>query len=121
MQKFISKQPIDIGSLDNYFLNKVKNTIEKNIENEAFSVDLLASEMDLSRSQLHRKLKQVSNHSASEYITMVKIKKATALLVTKQYNIDEVAQKSGFNSHSYFNKCFKKIHNKSPKAYLKQL
>jgi AraC-like DNA-binding protein len=81
----------------------------------------LASEMGLSRSQLHRKLKQVSDHSTSEYITMVKIKKATSLLASKKYNIDEVAFKSGFNSHSYFNKCFKKIHNKSPKEFLKQL
>ncbi len=121
IQKFISKQPIDIGSLDNYFLNKVNDVVEKNVENENFSVDSLATEMGFSRSQLHRKLKQISNHSTSEYITMVKIKKATTLLASKQYNIDEVAFKSGFNSHSYFNKCFKKIHNKSPKAFLKQL
>lgn len=121
IQKFISKQPIDIGSLDNYFLNKVNAAIEKNIENEHFSVDSLATEIGISRSQLHRKLKQISNHSTSEYITMVKIKKATTLLSSAAYNIDEVAYKSGFNSHSYFNKCFKKIHNKSPKEFLKQL
>ena len=120
-QKFLAREPMDVGNLDNYFLNRVNETIEKNIENEDFSVDFLASEMDLSRSQLHRKLKQMSNHSASEYITMVKVKKATSLLASKKYNIDEIAFKSGFNSHSYFNKCFKKIHNQSPKEYLKQL
>jgi len=120
-QKFMSKQSIDIGNLDNYFLNKVNTIIEKNIENENFSVDSLATEMGFSRSQLHRKLKQISNHTTSEYITMVKIKKATILLVTKKYNIDEVAFKAGFNSHSYFNKCFKKAHNKSPKEFLRTL
>jgi YesN/AraC family two-component response regulator len=121
LQKYMTRQPIDVGSLDNYFLNRVNTAIEKNIENDKFTVDSLASEMGLSRSQLHRKLKQVSDHSTSEYITMVKIKKATSLLASKKYNIDEVAFKSGFNSHSYFNKCFKKIHNKSPKEFLKQL
>jgi DNA-binding response OmpR family regulator len=121
IQKFISTKTIDIGSLDNYFLNKLNTVIEKNVENEHFSVDSLAVEMGFSRSQLHRKLKQISNYSTSEYITMVKIKKATTLLTSKKYNIDEVAFKSGFNSHSYFNKCFKKIHNKSPKEFLKQL
>lgn len=118
-QRFVSKQTIDLGSLDNYFLNKINSIIEENITNENFTVDLLASEMSLSRSQLHRKLKQVSNHSASEYITMVKIKKATALLATKSYNVDEVAFKVGFNSHSYFSKCFKKIHGQTPKEYIK--
>ena len=120
-QKFIANQPMDIGSLDNYFLNKLNATIENNLENESFSVDFLAREMGFSRSQLHRKLKHISNHSTSEHITIVKIRKATNLLASKKFNIDEVAFKSGFNSHSYFNKCFKKIHHKTPKEFLKGL
>jgi YesN/AraC family two-component response regulator len=52
---------------------------------------------------------------------MVKIKKATALLSSKNYTIDEVAFKTGFNSHSYFTKCFKKIHGQSPKEFMKEL
>jgi YesN/AraC family two-component response regulator len=120
-QKFIGKKSIDVGNLDNYFLNKINSTIEKNITNESFTVDFLAGEMGLSRSQLHRKLKQISNRSSSEYITMVRIKKATELLASQSYNIDEVAFKVGFNSHSYFSKCFKKIHGKTPKEFLKSL
>lgn len=118
-KKFIVKQPIDIGSLDNYFLNKINSIIEDNINNESFNVDILASEMGFSRSQLHRKLKQISNHSTSEYITIVRIKKATALLETRNYIIDEVAFKAGFNSSSYFSKCFRKIHGVTPKEFLK--
>lgn len=120
-QKFLVKQPMDIGNLDNYFLNRVNTIVEENIENEYFTVDLLAKEIGFSRSQLHRKLKQISNHSTSEYITMVKIRKATTLLSSKQYNIDEVAFKAGFNSHSYFTKCFKKVHQQTPKEFLKSL
>jgi len=120
-QKFISKQPIDVGNLDNYFLNQVNSIIEKNIENELFTIDSLAADMKLSRSQLHRKLKQLSNQTTSEYITMVKMKVATTLLSSKKYSIDEVAFKSGFSSHSYFTRCFKKIHNQSPKEFLKKL
>lgn len=120
-QKFLVKHPINIGSLDNYFLNRVNTIIENNIENENFTVDFLAKEIGFSRSQLHRKLKQISNHSTSEYITIVKIRKATTLLSSKKYNIDEVAFKAGFNSHSYFTKCFKKVHHQTPKEYLKSL
>ncbi len=121
VQRFITQKPIDIGSLDNYFLNKLNAIIERNIENEGFSVDQLAKDVGLSRSQLHRKIKQITNGSTSNYISMVKIQRATGLLTTGQYNIDEVAHKSGFNSHSYFNKCFKKIHNKTPREYLVNL
>ncbi len=120
-QRFIAKQPIEAGNLDQYFLNKVNTAIEENLTNENFTVDMLASEMKLSRSQLHRKLKQISDQSASEYITMVRIGKATSLLSSNDYNVDEVAYKVGFNSHSYFTKCFKKIHGKTPKEYLKGL
>jgi len=120
-QRFIVKQPIDVGSLDNYFLNKVNAIINKNIQNKEFSVDFLASEMGFSRSQLHRKLKQITNHYTSEYITMVRIKKAIELLSTKNYNIDEVAFLVGFNSSSYFSKCFRKIHGLSPKEFVKSL
>ncbi len=120
-KKFITNQPMDVGNLDNYFLNNLNAIIENNIENELFSVDFLAKEIGLSRSQLHRKLKQISNRSTSEYIMMVKVKKARALLDSQNYNIDEVAHKAGFNSHSYFTKCFKKIYQKTPKEYLKSL
>jgi signal transduction histidine kinase/ligand-binding sensor domain-containing protein/DNA-binding response OmpR family regulator len=118
---FMAKQPINVAGLDNYFLNKVNTVIEDNIENENFSVEIMAQEIGLSRSQLNRKLKQISNYTSSEYILMVKIRKATALLASKGYTIDEVAYRSGFNSHSYFTRCFKKIHNQSPKEFLKNL
>lgn len=121
MQKFIAKQPINVGSLDNYFLNKVNEIIEENIQNEALNVDFLASEIGFSRSQLHRKLKQISNHSTSEYIAIVKVKKAASLLVSDNLSISEVAYNSGFRSHSYFNKCFKKIHDKTPNEFRKSL
>ncbi len=117
-KKFLTQQPIDVGSLDNFFLNKINKIIEDNIENENLSVDMIANEMGFSRSQLYRKTKQISNLTTSEYINMVKVKKATALLTSKNYTIDEVAFKSGFNSHSYFSKCFKKIHKQSPKEFL---
>ena len=119
--KFISNQPVEMGSLDNYFLNKVNVIIEQNIENENFSVEKLAAELGFSRSQLHRKLKQISNYSSSEYIMIVRMKKATNMLATKQFTIDEVAFKTGFNSHSYFTRCFKKFMNKTPKEFIKEL
>jgi len=120
-QRFIKKQPLEVGSLDNYFLNKVNVLIEKNLFNENFSVEFLAKEIGFSRSQLHRKLKHISGLSCSEYIIMVKIKKATTLLKQNNSTMEQVAYDSGFKSYSYFNRCFKKIHNQTAKEYLKSL
>jgi signal transduction histidine kinase/DNA-binding response OmpR family regulator len=118
-KKFINKQPIDVGNLDNYFLNKVNAIIENGINDEKFTIDTMAEEIGLSKSQLYRKLKQMTNYSTSEYIAVVKINLATSLLMSRNYTIDEIAFKTGFNSHSYFSTCFKKIHGQSPKEYLK--
>jgi transcriptional regulator GlxA family with amidase domain len=52
---------------------------------------------------------------------MVKIKKATTLLTSKNITMEEVAFKSGFKSYSYFNRCFKKIHKQTPKEYMMSL
>jgi CheY-like chemotaxis protein len=120
-KKFINKQPIDVGNLDNYFLNKVNAIIENGINDEKFTIDTMAEEIGLSKSQLYRKLKQMTNYSTSEYIAVVKINLATSLLKSRNYTIDEIAFKTGFNSHSYFSTCFKKIHGQSPKEYLKSL
>lgn len=109
---------LNIGFLQEYYSVLYA---ENNLEDETFSVVRLAKEIGLSRSQLHRKLKQISNHNTSEYITMFKIRKATTLLASKKYNIDEVAFRAGFNSHSYFTKCFKRIHSLTPKEFLKSL
>ncbi len=118
-QKFFNKQSIDVGNLDNYFINKVNSIIENRINDENFTIDSMAEEIGLSRSQLYRKLKQMTNYSTSEYITVVKINLASSLLKSKNYTIDEVAFKTGFNSHSYFSTCFKKIYGQSPKEFLK--
>ncbi len=116
-----NKAPTNLGNLDNYFLNKINSIIEENITNEQFSVELMAEKIGISRSQLHRKMKQITNMTNSDYIMMIRIKKATELLSERKYTIDEVSYKTGFSSHSYFSKCFKKIHNITPKEFVQNL
>ena len=120
-KKLIKEESINLGSMDNYFLTKINSIIEKNIKNQNFTIDILSSEMGFSRSQLYRKLKQISNQSPTEYINIIRIKKATELIDLQKYTLDEVAFMTGFNSHSYFTKCFKRIYGKNPKEYMKNL
>jgi AraC-like DNA-binding protein len=116
---FLEDKTFEAGNLDNYFLNKLNKIIEARYTNEEFTVEELATEIGLSRSQLHRKLVNLTNRSTSEYIRLYRIKKASELLSTNQYQVDEIAYRVGFNSPSYFSTCFKNVYNVSPKEYMK--
>jgi signal transduction histidine kinase/ligand-binding sensor domain-containing protein/DNA-binding response OmpR family regulator len=116
-QKVIKEETLNVGDLDHYFLNRLNKIIEENIQNEEFSVELLASNAGISRSQLHRKLKSLTGSSTTEYMRMIRLKKAAEHLKRNEYNIDEIAYLVGFTSHSYFSKCFKQLYQVSPKEY----
>ncbi|NPA37508.1 MAG: response regulator [Chlorobi bacterium] len=119
--ELLSGKTIPAGSLDNYFLEKASSIIKDNITNEQFSVEILSQKIGLHRSQLHRKLKQLTNFSTTEYINIIRLKHAIELIKTNKYSLDEIAYKSGFNSHSYFTRNFKKHFNCTPKEFANNL
>lgn len=104
---------------DANLLNNLIEIIEDNMESEAFSVDHLQKEVGMSRMQLHRKLKALTNQSASEFIRSIKLKRAAQLLQQGGLQVTEVAYRSGFNHLSYFAKCFKEEFGLSPTDYAK--
>lgn len=109
MQKF---QP------DRELLETANSIIERHLIDLNFSVDMLASELNLSRSSLHRKLKALTNQSATEFIKFVRINKSIKLIENGETNIDEICFKVGFNSHSYYSMCFKKQLGLTPSEYI---
>jgi AraC-like DNA-binding protein len=74
-------------------------------------------ELAVSRTQLFRKLKAITNYSANQFIRNIKLKRAAQLLRQQSYNITEVLYLSGFNSPSYFTSCFKEVYGCLPKEY----
>src|SRR5918993_320971 len=102
------------SSVDTSFLQQLTGTIEKNISNELFGVSELAEEMNMSRSNLLRKVKKETNLSVSQLISQQRLKRAMVLLKTSQLNVTEVSQQVGFNSTSYFIKCFREYYGYPP-------
>jgi len=96
----------DIQSIDNPFLNKLTGIIEDNISNEQFGVSELAAEIGMSRSNLLRKIKKLTNLSASQFIRQVRLQHAMELLKEGTNTVSEISFKVGFSSTSYFIKCF---------------
>ena len=105
---------VSVSSMENNFLTKVMEVIETHMHEEEFSVEDLARKVAMSRSQLHRKLIALIDRSPSEVLRQARLIRAKELLQKKASSPAEVAFKVGFNSHSYFSKCFKEEFGISP-------
>ncbi len=81
---------------------------------EDFGVEELAKVVAMSRSQLHRKLAALTGQSPSEVLRNTRLLRAKELLQKKAATPSEVAYQVGFNSHTYFSKCFKEEFGMSP-------
>ena len=96
------------------FISQVEQVIQENISNEQFGVSELAEAMNMSRSNLLRKVKKDTELSASQFIRKVRLKKGLDLLQQTSLNVSEVSYEVGFGSTSYFIKCFREQYGYSP-------
>jgi len=103
-----------LSPADIEFLNQLTSTIEKNLANEQFGVSELAGELNMSRSNLLRKVKKATNLSVSQLISEVRLKRGMDLLRAGSLNVSEVAHQVGFSSTSYFIKCFREYYGYPP-------
>ncbi len=88
------------------FMERLTAITEANLTNDQFGVSELAHEMGMSRSNLHRRIKEEANLSVSQFINQVRLKKALKLLNQESATVSEAAFESGFHSVTYFTKCF---------------
>ena len=87
-------------------VQKLRQQVENNLQNEQFSVQQLAYNMKMSRSQLHRKLKKSTGQSVNQFIREYRLQRALELLKQGDKTVSEIAFEVGFGSHSYFTTCF---------------
>jgi len=104
----------DLSSIENDFLNKITEIIEENISNEKFGVSELAREIAMSRSNLLRKVKKITNLSVSQFIRQVRLKHSVEMLKQNSFSITEISFEVGFSSTSYFIKCFREYYGYPP-------
>ena len=101
------------------FLNLVQTTLETHLSDENFGIAELCELLNISRTQLHRKLKKLTGLSTSHYIRSLRLEIAKSLLESSQLNVSEVAFKVGFSSPTYFSKVFKIQYGRAPSDLLK--
>lgn len=114
---FVNAQTIALTKADEAFLEKLTEVIKSNISEPEFNVDILAEKMNMSRSSLHRKIKGIAQITPNEFIQLERLKMAAQLIQSQEYKINEVCYIVGFNSSSYFAKCFQKQFGVLPKDF----
>ena len=100
------------------FIERLNNIILENLTNENFSIDNLSDIFLISRSNLHKKIKNIIGLTPNDYIKLIRLNKSAQLLATGKYKINEVCYLVGFNTPSYFSKCFYEHFGKLPKEFI---
>lgn len=117
---FVPTQTIGMSKADEKLMDRIVEVIEENIDNTNFGVEMLSELVCMSRSSLHRKIKAISDTSPTDFIRMVRLKKASELISEGSYRVGEVCYLVGINSPSYFIKLFQKQFGMTPKEFEKQ-
>lgn len=111
-----------VSDIDKDFILQFKQIVQEQIADNNLSVETIGGQMGLSRVQLYRKVKSLTNYSPVELIRIIRLKKAQMLLSTeKKLTVAEVSYRVGFSSPSYFTKCYKEYFNESPTATQERL
>jgi signal transduction histidine kinase/ligand-binding sensor domain-containing protein/CheY-like chemotaxis protein len=109
---------ITVTSTDERFLKQAIEIVEKHMMNTDFNVEMMVKEMGHSRSNLYLKFKELTGLSSSEFIRNIRLKRAIQLFESSDLSVKEIMYMTGFNTASYFAKCFKKQYGVKPSEYI---
>ncbi|GHV15722.1 sensor histidine kinase [Bacteroidia bacterium] len=107
-----------LAEIEQSFINIFQEYVEKNITDPDLNIVDIAKHMGLSRSQLYRKIKSLTDYSPNEFVRILRLKYSAQMIISG-ISISEIAYKSGFSSASYFTKCFKEFYKVSPTEFIK--
>ena len=111
---------LDVSSVDRAFLKRALAIVEAHMGNDDLSVEALAAGLNLSRSQLHRKLKALTNQTPTTFIRTIRLERAAQLLRSQAGTVGAIAYQVGFSSQAYFTQCFHDQFGCTPSVFAKQ-
>tara|TARA_R110002073_G_scaffold72537_1_gene177519 strand:- start:517539 stop:520499 length:2961 start_codon:yes stop_codon:yes gene_type:complete len=113
----VDPKKVTVTSIDQIFLEDILNLLEDQYAESDFGVPQMQVALAMSKTQLHRKLKALTNEAPGELIRNFRLKKAAHLIVHKADSVTQIAYMVGFNNLSYFAKCFKELYGMTPSSY----
>lgn len=111
---------LEAKSPDEKLMERIMKVINDNLSNPELTVDVIVNEVGISRSHLHRKLKELTNQPTRQFIRNIRLKQAAQLLADKRHSIAEVAQMTGFSNPNNFSTLFKELYGVTPSEYMEQ-
>ena len=111
-----AKSSVELHTPEEQFVQRFTDLVKERLDDETLSVETIADRMAMSRTQLYRKIKQLTNYSPNEIIRNVRLQEARALLSKGTMAVSEVAYNTGFTSPSYFTKCYTEYFGELPSA-----
>lgn len=108
---------IEITSLDEKLVKDATEFVEKNISDDELSVETLSAELNMSRVHLYKKLLSLTGNTPSEFIRLIRLRRAEQLLRQSQLNVAEISYEVGFNNPRYFSKYFREMYGMTPSQY----
>lgn len=119
-QFILSTGELDIKGDNDRFIGSLLAYVRENISDPDLNVEELSRAMNISRVQLYRKVKAMTDMSPMKLLNDLRLKIAAEYLRNGHQNVSEVCYKVGFNDLSHFGKCFKSMYSITPKAYVQQ-
>lgn len=113
----INPRQVTVNSVDEKFLQNLIQVLETNHADPEFGVPQIQNALAMSKTQLHRKVKALTNEAPGELLRNFRLKRAALLLSQNADTVTQIAYQVGFNNLSYFAKCFKDRYQVSPSSY----
>lgn len=110
---------VELRPADRDFLNNLAEFIHQHLAEKALNAEMLANKFCVSKSQLNRKIRAITNCSTTAYILLIRMEKAKRLLVSTEQPIGEIAMNCGFEDTSYFTRVFKQMFSTTPSLFRK--
>ncbi|QHT68065.1 response regulator [Rhodocytophaga rosea] len=119
-QVLLEPSRVSMPSQQQAFLEKLHLVLEKYLDDELFGVEKLGEELGMSRSQVHRKVKAITNQAPSDLIRAYRLQRAGEMIRKDIGNLSEIAYQTGFSSLSHFSRSFHEAYGCSPSEYKKK-
>lgn len=111
---------VEVKGNNDALMERIMRVINEHIQDSDFNVDKLGEEVGLSRTQLHRKMKEITGISTGEFIRNIRLQQAARLIKERKVNVTQVAYAVGFNNQTYFSTVFKKYFGRTPTEYAEE-
>ena len=108
----------NIDSNNDLLMDRIMKFVNENLSNSDYSIEQMASDIGLSRAQLHRKMKEITGVSASDFVRNLRMQQAAKLLKEHKVNISQVAYAVGFTNEAHFSTVFRKHFGIPPSEFV---